>query len=96
MSKKHGMNKAELTARIARDTGLTKADANRVLDAFTLAVTKTLKRGGKVTLVGFGTFSVFRRRARSGRDPQTGTRIRIPARRTPKFAPGKGLKDAIR
>jgi DNA-binding protein HU-beta len=90
------MNKAELTARIARDTGLTKADANRMLDAFTLHVTKTLKRGGKVTLVGFGTFCVLRRRARSGRDPHTGARIRIPARRTPKFAPGKGLKDALR
>jgi DNA-binding protein HU-beta len=90
------MNKAELTARIARDTGLTKADTNRVLDALTLHVTKTLKRGGKVTLVGFGTFCVLRRRARSGRDPHTGARIRIPARRTPKFAPGKGLKDALR
>ena len=90
------MNKAELIARIARDTGLTKADATRVVDALIDNVTRALKKGEKVTLVGFGTFGVSKRKARAGRNPQTGAPIRIGARRVPKFTAGKELKDAVK
>jgi nucleoid DNA-binding protein len=90
------MNKGELIARVAKDSGLTKADAGRALDAVLDNVTKALKKGEKVTLVGFGTFAVSRRRARAGRNPQTGAPIKIAARRAPKFSAGKELKDAIR
>lgn len=90
------MNKGELVARIAKDTGLTKVDSNRALDALIENVTRTLKKGGKVTLVGFGTFLVGRRRARTGRNPQTGTPIKIAAGRVPRFAAGKELKAAVR
>jgi DNA-binding protein HU-beta len=89
------MNKAELIERVARDTGLTKADSLRVIDAFLDTVTKTLRKGEKVTLVGFGSFQTARRRARNGRNPQTGTLIKIAARRVPKFVPGKELKDQV-
>lgn len=89
------MNKAQLVARIAKDTGLTKAKANRAMDAFVDIVTKTLRRGDRVTLVGFGTFGVGRRKARSVRNPQTAALIKIPARRVPRFAAGKDLKKAI-
>jgi DNA-binding protein HU-beta len=89
------MNKAELIARISRDTGLTKADATRVVDALLDNVTKALKKGERVTLVGFGTFGVSRRKARTGRNPQTGAPIRIAARRVPKFTAGKELKEAV-
>jgi DNA-binding protein HU-beta len=89
------MNKAELIVRVARDAGLTKADATRALDAFVENVGKTLKRGEKVTIVGFGSFAVSRRRARDGRDPRTGAPIRIAARRVPKFSPGKELRDLV-
>jgi DNA-binding protein HU-beta len=90
------MNKAEMIERIARETGLTKADSLRAVDAFLDNVTKALKKGDKVTLVGFGTFQAGRRQARSGRNPQTGAPIKIAARRVPKFAPGKELKDQVR
>jgi DNA-binding protein HU-beta len=90
------MNKGELIARVAKDSGLTKADAGRALDAALDNVTKALKKGEKVTLVGFGTFGVSRRRARAGRNPQTGAPIKISARRVPKFTAGKELKDAVR
>ncbi|HWW92581.1 MAG TPA: HU family DNA-binding protein [Vicinamibacteria bacterium] len=90
------MNKGELVARVAKDSGLTKADAGRALDAALDNVTKALKKGEKVTLVGFGTFGVSRRRARAGRNPQTGAPIKISARRVPKFTAGKELKDAVR
>lgn len=89
------MNKAELIARIARDSGLTKADALRAVDALLDNVTKSLKKGEKVTLVGFGTFQVGRRRARAGRNPQTGAPLKIPARRVPKFVAGKELKGSV-
>jgi DNA-binding protein HU-beta len=89
------MNKAEIVARMAKDSGLTKADANRALDAFLDHVTKALKKGEKVTLVGFGTFLVGRRRARTGRNPQTGAPIKIAARRVPRFSAGKELKDTV-
>lgn len=90
------MNKAEIIARIARDAGLTKSDALKAVDALVDNVTKALKKGDKVTLVGFGTFAVSRRKARAGRNPQTGEPLRIPARRAPRFAAGKDLKEAVK
>ena len=75
------MNKAELIAKIAEDAGITKTQANLTVDAFVDAVTKTLKKGDKVTLVGFGTFSVSKRAARNGRNPQTGAVIKIKAKK---------------
>ena len=83
------MNKAELIAKIADDAGITKTQANAALDSFTEAVTKTLKGGGKVTLVGFGTFSVTKRAARNGRNPQTGAVIKIKAKKVARFKPEK-------
>jgi len=85
------MNKAELISKIADDAGVTKSQANTALDSFIEAVTKTLKGGGKVTLVGFGTFSVTKRAARNGRNPQTGAVIKIKARKVAKFKAGKEL-----
>jgi DNA-binding protein HU-beta len=85
------MNKGELITKISEDTGITKTQANDALDSFIEAVTKTLKGGGKVTLVGFGTFSVSKRSARNGRNPQTGAIIKIKARKVAKFKAGKEL-----
>ncbi|MBD0279892.1 MAG: HU family DNA-binding protein [Bacteroidota bacterium] len=85
------MNKAELIAQIAEDAGITKTQANSALDSFVDIVTKTLKKGDKVTLVGFGTFSVSKRAARNGRNPQTGEAIKIKARKVARFKPGKEL-----
>lgn len=90
-SKKINMNKAELIAKLADDAGITKTQANAALDSFVAAVTKTLKGGGKVTLVGFGTFSVSKRAARNGRNPQTGAVIKIKAKKVAKFKAGKEL-----
>jgi DNA-binding protein HU-beta len=90
------MNKAEIVARIAKETGLTKVDAGRCLDAFVGDVTRSLRKGERVTLVGFGTFVVGRRKARTGRNPQTGEAIKIAARRVPRFLAGKELKDAVK
>ena len=84
------MNKAELIAKIADDAGVTKTQANAALDSFTAAVTKTLKGGGKVTLVGFGTFSVTKRAARNGRNPQTGAVIKIKAKKGEELATLRG------
>lgn len=89
------MNKAELISKIAEDAGITKAQANECLDSFIEAVTKTLKGGGKVTLVGFGTFSVTKRAARNGRNPQTGAVIKIKAKKVAKFKAGKELTSKI-
>jgi DNA-binding protein HU-beta len=85
------MNKAELIAKISEDAGITKTQANTALDSFVEAVTKTLKGGGKVTMVGFGTFTVSKRKARKGRNPQTGAEINIKARRVARFKAGKEL-----
>jgi DNA-binding protein HU-beta len=85
------MNKAELVAKIAEDAGITKSQANGALDSFIEAVTKTLKGGGQVTLVGFGTFSVSKRNARTGRNPQTGAAIKIKAKKVARFKAGKEL-----
>ena len=88
------MNKAELINAIAEQANLSKADAGRSLDALTKTVEATLKGGDSITLVGFGTFEVKARAARTGRNPQTGSEIAIPASNVPSFKPGKGLKDA--
>ena len=89
------MNKAELVQKIADDAGISKAQANAALDSFTEAVTKTLKGGDKVTLVGFGTFSVSKRQARTGRNPQTGEAIKIKAKKVARFKAGKELSAKI-
>ncbi len=89
------MNKAELIEKIANDAGITKTQAGAALDSFTGAVQKTLKGGGKVTLVGFGTFSVTKRAARTGRNPQTGESIKIKAKKVARFKPGKELSSKI-
>jgi DNA-binding protein HU-beta len=89
------MNKAELIAKIADDAGITKTQANATVDSFIEAVTKTLKSGNKVTLVGFGTFSVTKRAARNGRNPQTGAVIKIKAKKVAKFKAGKELSSKI-
>jgi DNA-binding protein HU-beta len=93
--KKNIMNKAELIAKIADDAGITKTQANATVDSFVEAVTKTLKSGNKVTLVGFGTFSVSKRAARNGRNPQTGAVIKIKAKKVAKFKAGKELSAKI-
>ena len=89
------MNKAELISKIAEDAGVTKTQANTALDSFVEAVTKTLKGGGKVTLVGFGTFTVSKRKARKGRNPQTGAEINIKARKVARFKAGKELASKM-
>lgn len=89
------MNKSELIDAIASASDLTKADAGRALDAALDAVTNALKSGDQVTLVGFGTFLVKERAARTGRNPQTGKEIEIAASKVPTFKPGKALKDSV-
>ena len=89
------MNKSELIDAIAKSADLTKADAGKALDALTAAVTGALKSGDSVTLIGFGTFKVSSRAARTGRNPQTGKEIKIAARKAPSFTAGKALKDAV-
>ncbi len=89
------MNKSDLVSAMAEAAGITKADADKALDAFTDSVTSALKKGDKVSLVGFGTFSTSKRKARKGRNPQTGEEIQIAASTVPKFKAGKGLKDAV-
>jgi DNA-binding protein HU-beta len=89
------VNKSELIDQIAASADLSKAAAGRALDATIAAVATSLKKGGMVTLVGFGTFYVGKRAARSGRNPRTGAAIKIKAAKVPKFRAGKGLKDAV-
>jgi len=90
------MNKTELVAEIAKKTELSKKDSEKALGAFIDTVAEALKNGDKVQLVGFGTFEVSERAARSGRNPQTGETIEISASRSPKFKAGKALKDLIK
>ncbi|WP_180684063.1 HU family DNA-binding protein [Tepidicella baoligensis] len=90
------MNKAELIEHIASSADLSKAAAARALNATIQAIGTTLKKGGTVSLVGFGSFSVTKRAARTGRNPRTGAAIKIKAAKIPKFRPGKALKDAIK
>lgn len=89
------MNKAELIDAIAASAELSKADAGRALDATVAAITKTLKQGDSVAVVGFGSFVVRERAARTGRNPKTKEEIQIPASKTPVFKAGKALKDAV-
>jgi DNA-binding protein HU-beta len=90
------MNKAELIEAVSKVTEMTKADTERALDAFIDVVSKNIKKKDGVKLVGFGTFAVSARKARVGRNPQTGEEIQIPARKVPVFRPGKELKDTVR
>jgi len=89
------MNKSELIEHIARQADISKAAATRALDAVVGGVKSTLKKSGSVTIVGFGTFAVTKRAARTGRNPRTGTAIKIKAAKVPKFKPGKALRDAL-
>ena len=89
------MNKSELVAHIATSAGLTKAQATAALQAFETSVIDTLANGGEVTLIGFGTFKVTDRAARTGRNPQTGAEIQIAASKVPTFKAGKALKEAV-
>lgn len=89
------MNKTDLINAVAEQSELSKKDAAKAVDAVFDSITKTLKEGGKVQLVGFGSFEVRERSARKGRNPQTGEEIDIPASKNPAFKPGKQLKDAV-
>ncbi len=89
------MNKTELVAAIAEKAGLSKKDAEGAVKAFTDTVAEQLKAGEKIQLVGFGTFEVAERAARTGKNPQTGEAIKIPASKAPKFKAGKALKDTV-
>lgn len=89
------MNRSELVAKMAERSELTKKDSEKALSAFIEAVTGELAKKGKVQLVGFGTFEVHDRSARTGRDPRTGNPIKIPASKAPTFKAGKALKDAV-
>lgn len=90
------MNKAELVDAIAQDTGLTKVDAQAALDSFTGVVQKQLKKGDEVAITGFGKFSVTKRAARTGRNPQTGETLKVKASKAPKFSAGASLKTAVK
>lgn len=90
------MTKEDLVNKIAKEAKLTKAQANKAVRAFFDGVSGSLKRGRKVSFVGFGTFSVARRKARMGRNPQTGAPIRIAASKVPKFKAGKQLREAVK
>jgi DNA-binding protein HU-beta len=90
------MTKADLIQKMATDADISKAAAEKCLKSFIDAVIKTLKKGNKLTLVGFGTFSVSKRKARTGRNPQTGATIKIGARKVPKFKAGQAFKDAVK
>lgn len=90
------MTKEELVAIIARDADVPKATAEKALKALVSGISDSLSRGDSVTLVGFGTFTVVNRAARRARNPRTGEEIQVPATRSPKFKPGKALKDAVR
>ena len=89
------MNKTELVEAIAKDSGLTNADARKAVESFISTVEKTLKKGDEIALTGFGKFSVVKRNARTGRNPQTGETVKIKASKAPKFTPGAGLKTAV-
>ena len=90
------MNKAELVEAMAESAGLSKADAKRALDAFIDTASKALKKGDRVALVGFGSFSVTERSARKGRNPQTGKEITIKAKKVVKFKPGADLSSRVK
>ncbi len=89
------MKKSEIIAKMAESAAITKAAADKALTAFQDAVKESLKNGNKVSLIGFGSFSISERKARIGRNPKTGEEIKIPASKTVKFTPAKGLKEAV-
>jgi len=89
------MNKAELVEEVADQTGLTKRVSREAVDAIVSAITDSLAREERVTLVGFGSFQVMQRKARRGRNPQTGRELQIPAKKVPKFKAGRGLREAV-
>ena len=90
------MNKGDLVGKIAKDAGLTKSKAEAAFNSLIGSITASLKKGQKVTIVGFGTFSVAKRKARVGRNPQTGVPIKIAAHKVPKFSAGSDLKKAVK
>lgn len=90
------MTKAELIDVVAKKAELTKKESAQAVDAIVESITEALKKGDKVTLVGFGTFSVTKRKPRKGRNPKTGEEVKIPATKSPKFTPGKAFKEAIK
>ena len=90
------MNKAELIEEVVGKTGLTKKDVGLVVDALMEAISNTVEKGEKVTLVGFGTFQTIQKKSRRVRNPQTGEEIQIPAKKVPKFVPGKNLREKVR
>jgi DNA-binding protein HU-beta len=96
ITRRYYMTKADLVEKMAKDAGISKAAAGKALDSFIDGVVKSVKKGNKVALVGFGTFSVAKRKARTGRNPQTGKPIQIPARKIPKFSAGKTFKQAVK
>jgi len=89
------MNKAELVEELSNQTELTKRASREAIDAITSVITDALAREEKITLVGFGTFRIVQRKARTGRNPQTGKELQIPARKVPKFRPGKNFREAV-
>lgn len=89
------MTKADLIEKVAKDADITKSAAGTAVDSVISTISKALSKGDQVTLVGFGTFAVSKRKARKGRNPQTGATINIPAMKVPRFKAGKGLKDAV-
>jgi nucleoid DNA-binding protein len=90
------MNKQEIVARIAQETGITKSTAAAAVDTLIDSITRSLKKGDSVSFVGFGTFKTSQRKARTARNPQTGAPIKIPKRRVPRFTAGKALKQAVK
>jgi DNA-binding protein HU-beta len=89
------MNKQDLVAKMAKDTGMSKAGAAAAVESLLVGIVKTLKKGQTITFVGFGTFKTSVRKARMGRNPQTGAAVKIPKRRVARFSAGKGLKDTL-
>jgi DNA-binding protein HU-beta len=89
------MNKSELIAKIAQDTGITKTNATAAVESFFDGITRSLKKGQPITFVGFGTFKTAQRKARTARNPQTGAAIKVPKRRVVRFTAGKALKGAV-
>ena len=90
------MNKTEFVANVAKSAGVTKAEVSKVLAAGIAVITKALKKGESVQIIGFGSYSVAKRAARKGRNPATGKEIKIPASKAPRFKAGKALKDAVK
>jgi DNA-binding protein HU-beta len=90
------MNRQDVVSKIAKDTGITKTTAAAAVDSLIDSITRSLKKGDAVSFVGFGTFKISNRKARTARNPQTGDAIKIPKRRVPRFSAGKALKQAVR